>query len=162
MHKLYHNFILFKFVIIACIASGCNTSNEKIITQETFSFLNDNWDFNQRILNFEKEINTEKPCKIILNLCCTKEFSAEELSITLSLYDSEGSEFSDQKKFNFKTKKNIVEEVDDNLTIYTLTIYPKKYFHIKGMYKFRLLRTYTNYNLLGIKNITVKVVEIKE
>jgi hypothetical protein len=59
-------------------------------------------------------------------------------------------------------KKEVTEKVEGNLTTYSLPLYPKKYFNINGKYKFRLLHTYYNYNLLGIRSITVKVIELKE
>ena len=162
MNRLYNPIIALIFIVTLCVTTSCNHDKEKVIAQETFSFLNDNWNFEQRLIIFEKEINTNKPCKIVLDLCCTKEFTAETLPVTLSLYDVEGSEFHRNNTFNFTMKKDMTEKVEGNLTTYTLTIYPKKYFTVKGKYKFRLLHTYYNYNLLGVRSVTVKVLEMKE
>jgi gliding motility-associated lipoprotein GldH len=162
MSRLYQIFILLVFIVISCITVSCNSNEERVIAQETFSFLNDNWNFEQRLIIFEKEIDTDKPCKIVMDLCCTKEFTAEKLPVILSLYDVEGSESHRTNIFNFKIKKDMTEKVEGNLTTYTLTVYPKKYFSVKGKYKFRLLHTYYNYNLLGIRSVTVRVLEMKE
>ncbi|MDR1113459.1 MAG: hypothetical protein LBL18_06865 [Bacteroidales bacterium] len=156
------NLILALLIIaISCITISCHTAKEKVIAQETFSFLNDNWNFEQRLITFEKEVDSDKPCKVVLDLLCTKEFTAETLPVTLSLYDSEGGEAHRSNTFNFVQKKDMTEKTEGDLTVYSLPVYAKKYFNVHGKYKFRLLHTYYNYNLLGIRSITVKVIELE-
>jgi hypothetical protein len=162
MNRIYNPIVVLVVIVVSGFAISCNFGKEKVIAQETFSFLNDNWNFEQRLITFEKEINADKPCKIVLDLLCTKEFTAETLPVTLSLYDAEGGETHRSNIFNFVQKKDITEKVEGSLTTYSLTLYAKKYFNITGHYKFRLLHTYYKYNLLGIKSITVKVIELKE
>jgi gliding motility-associated lipoprotein GldH len=162
MNRTYHLAVALFILVVSCITTSCNSEKEKVIAQETFSFLNDNWNFEQRLILFEKEIKTNKPCKIVLDLVCTKEFTAEKLPVTLSLYDAEGGETHRTNTFDFVQKKEVTEKVEGDLTTYSLSLYSKKYFNINGKYKFRLLHTYHNYNLLGIRNITIKVIELKE
>ena len=135
-------------------------NKEKVLDIQTTTFMNDNWDFEHRKLTFDAELNTEKPCKIILELLCTKELIAEQVPLTFSIYAPDGAEFHTSAFANFTSHYDgITNGAKGDSKIYTVELYKSKYFNEKGKYKFQLLQTHDKYNLLGIRTAILKIIE---
>jgi hypothetical protein len=155
--------ILFLLMLVSSfIIVGCGNKEKVLYTQST-TFINDDWNFEHRKLLYEMDVNTDKPCKIILELLCTKELTAEQVPLTFSIYAPDGSEAHTSSTANFTSQyDDMTNSVKGDLTTYTIVLYKQKYFNVTGKYKFQLLQTYEKYNLLGIRSATLKIIETKE
>jgi len=151
-----HNKILLICVVLAFLISSC-AKIQQIGKQE---FAQSNWDFEHRIVEFTADISaTELPYRFTLK-CEVNPQSLPESNnvlIIMTIISPDGAETS--RKTNL-----LLQPVIENKGKYYLQaeVYPHKYFTMKGLHTFRIVRIYEKYDLFGFKNISLNMQKLKE
>lgn len=154
------NYKHFPFLIILLITTAlsiisCNNTNKNIFEFKQ-EFTDNNWNYEQRILEFEKEIEaSENPYEIALTLELTDKLMIERLPFTLSVYGPDGSESHKPTIIVFNVPNNPETEHISGPKTFHKVIYDKKYFNKSGVYKLRLLQKSGKYDLQNVKSITI-------
>lgn len=141
------------FIFIALFAlTACN--REKVIVEETYTFSNDNWNHEDRIITYHAKIDASpNPHKILVEL----EHAHGEmpaLPITLTIKSPDGGTTTRRVHLPFGN------EHQENPNVAVVEIYPEKYFNASGEYEFAVLRKWEKYDFYGNKALTLKVIKL--
>ncbi len=167
MQKNIMNIFTFKclLAIFSCfiiLFSSCSHNNEPIVYKEK-TFSDHNWNFEQRIINFEAEIaRSEAPYALILDLKVDPEtFKLSQLETTVSVHTPAGSESHRISTFLF-ADIGTPKTTENGITTYSLKAYPEKYFSETGLYKFSILQKSNNYDMHGVHSIALRIMKKEE
>lgn len=132
--------------------------NKKPFFEETRTFKDQNWNYDQRIVVFEKFIEkSETPYEVYLDLDLEKDLDVDEFPITLSIYSEQGEESHKQIVYFFPVMSDNGVAAPNGPKILTKLVYSEKYFNNSGNYTFKILRKYSKYDLYGIKSIKLRI-----
>lgn len=144
---------------------SCNSSSKTTLFEVSQEFSDNNWGFDQRILEYEVEIvESENPYEVILTLDLTDRLSVDRLPFTFSIYGPDGSESHKPTVIVFNVPEDPSTEHLSGPKTITKTIYDYKFFNKTGTYKLRLLQKSGKYDLHNVKSmkITAKQTQKKE
>ena len=148
------NVVVFSVLILSL--ASCNKN--KLLVDETRTFANNNWNYDQRFVVFQKQIEaSEQPYEIYLDLDLEKDLDLDEFPITVSIYSDKGEETHKQVIFYFPVIADNKMVAPNGPKILTKLVYSEKYFNTSGNYTFKLLRKGSKYDLYGIKNLRFRV-----
>lgn len=151
------------FLIISSLIlfiSSCN--NDKPFFEETRTFKDNNWNHDQRIVVFEKNIEgSQTPYEVYLDLDLEKDLDVDEFPITLSIYSDKGEESHKQVVYFFPVMSDNGLAIPNGPKILTKLVYSEKYFNNSAHYTFKILRKYSKFDLYGIKGIKLRIVPKK-
>jgi hypothetical protein len=148
--------MLLIFSLLALTISSCDKN--KPIVDETRTFKDNNWNFENKFIIFEKQIEaSEQPYEIYLDLDLENDLDIEEFPVTVSIYSDKGEESHKQITYYFVKSEDDQNKLPKGPKILTKLVYSEKYFNTSGHYTFKILRKSSKYDLYGIKNIRFRV-----
>lgn len=148
------NMVVFSVLFFSVIS--CNKN--KPLIEETRVFKDNNWNYDQRFIVFQKNIEaSEQPYEIYLDLDLEKDLDLDEFPITISIYSDKGEESHKQVIFYFPVIADNKQSVPEGPKILTKLVYAEKYFNTSGNYTFKLLRKASKFDLYGIKSVKFRV-----
>jgi hypothetical protein len=149
--------ILLGMSVLMIAFSSCN--KDKPLIDETKTFVGNNWNFDQKFVVFQKQIEaSEQPYEIYLDLDLEKDLDLDEFPVTVSIYSDKGEESHKQVVFYFPVVADNNLSTPNSPKILTKLVYAEKYFNTSGNYTFKLLRKSSKYDLYGIKGVRFRVV----
>ena len=153
--KMNKNIFILLAISLLFSLSSCN--REKVIAEQRYEFPNANWDFEQRIITLECDIEaTEEPCKIVVETEHDNISEPRALPVTFCITSPDGAETVKRMGLIFDGEHDVNENLISSVA------YKEKYFNTSGKYQFELYRTYEKYDLHGIRAVTVKVIKLKK
>lgn len=168
MKKNYYtqnSIFIFIFLTIGVLISSCNSSSKKNAFEVSQTFPENNWSYEQRILEFEQEIEaSEEPFEITLTLDLADKLSVDRLPFTFSIYGPDGSESHKPTVIVFNVPEDPTTEHLSGPKTFSKVIYDQKFFNTTGTYKLRLLQKSGKYDLRNVKSVKIsaKPTELKE
>ncbi len=154
---LSHN--LTTILIVSSLFLLLLSCNKKPFFEETRTFKDNNWNYDQRIVVFEKFIEkSEIPYEVFLDLDLEKDLDVDEFPLTVSIYSDQGEETHKQIVYFFPVTSDNGVTTPNGPKILTKLVYSEKYFNNSGNYTFKILRKYSKYDLYGIKSLKLRIV----
>jgi hypothetical protein len=142
------------------ILTSCN--KDKPFFSETKKFKSNNWNYDERFVVFEKNIEgSATPYEIYLDLDLEKDLEVDEFPITFSIYSDKGEETHKQVVYFFPVVSDNGVAAPKGAKILTKLVYSEKYFNNSGLYTFKILRKHSKYDLYDVKAITLRIVPKK-
>lgn len=169
MKKNYYSRQINLFFLLLSLGAffllSCNSSSKTTLFEVSQDFTDNNWGFDQRILEYEVEIEgSEDPYEVILTLELSDRLSVDRLPFTFSIYAPDGSESHKPTVIVFNVPEDPSTEHLSGPKTVVKTIYDYKFFNKSGTYKLRLLQKSGKYDLYNVKSmkITAKKTQKKE
>lgn len=153
---------LFLFIIsgLIIIFSGCKPT---IVLDETVTFPDSNWAFENKILTFNATIEAiDKPYEILLELDVTGTPQIEKLSTTFGVLTPKGAQTYIPVVFYFNSPKTPFSiDKTTNRKIYKQVAYSKKYFNEVGIYTFEINQFSNKADNYGFNSLRIIVKKTK-
>ena len=155
-------YFFYILLIINLLILGCSCSQKELFSLEK-TFIDTNWDFDNRIVTLEKELNSsDKPYKIFIELNLTQNLKIDNLPIVISLIAPDGAESHRSVIYHFKLNDDSFYKNTGNVLSFTKEVYVQKYFNSSGKYTFRILRKGNKYDLYGVQSVRLYAVPVKK
>lgn len=146
--------------VILIFSFSCNRT--KPFFEESVEFANSNWDFENRMVTFEKQIEgSDIPYQVFVDLDLEHDLEMEQFPLTLSIYSDQGEETHKQLFFFFPVVADNGMTSPNTPKILTKEVYSEKYFNNSAKYTFKILRKSSKYDLFGIKAVKLRIVPKK-
>ena len=157
-------FTRFSYLLIVSVilisAFSCNRT--KPFFEESVEFANSNWDFEHRMVTFEKQIEgSETPYQVFVDLDLERDLDLDQFPLTLSIYSDQGEETHKPVVFFFPVVSDDGVSSPNTPKILTKEVYSEKYFNNSANYTFKILRKSSKYDLFGIKAVKLRIVPKK-
>lgn len=160
---------IFCVLILTCVTfcSCQQKKGEETVFEQTVSFENDNWTFEQRILEFVANItDTVAPHSIEMELKYGPDNErVDQIPVSFSVIAPDGGKSVVSSAFVF------VEDADESDMTQSAkqlsgpqirSLYSKKYFNRSGEYHFRLTSAMDKYDNHNIQSLTLRIVRLSE
>lgn len=149
---------LVMLLITSVLFTSCHLRDKKInCFSVSKSFEETNWNYDQRIVEFEVELeSSDLPRKISINLDLTQKLVVDKLPLTFSIYAPSGAASHKPVVFYFSQYPELDSQEPFSSKIVSTTIYPQKFFSESGTYRIRLLQKSTKYDLYGVNSVTIR------
>jgi hypothetical protein len=148
--------LLVLFAFVSC--------SKPIIFEEKVIFPNANWAFENKAVTFTAPIKgTDKPCKVTIELELTGALNVELINTAFTVISPKGAKAIKSIVFNFKTPQEpYIIKKSENKKIYTLTVYPKRFFSETGDYTFEINQFSNKADNYGIHSLSLRIEKVKE
>lgn len=157
------------FICLSCclLLSSCHKNKEKVVFEKTVEFSNSNWDFTQRILEFDATINdTIAPHRIEMELKYgPDEERVDEMPVSFAVTSPDGAKYATQSGFFFAEdteNADISKEAKKASNTQYRALYEEKYFNCKGTYHLRLCRYSPKFDNYNIHSLTIRIVQLPQ
>lgn len=149
------------FLIVSCHSK--NVQKDDIIVKHEFP--NQNWTFEEQVLNFDFDIvDTTRPYRIefYLNYDTTlNELTEVPVNVTLTSPDGMETFVSSVLNFNRLVNKDITPTQQNCVYNMKLIAFPSKNLNRSGKYTVTFYRKTPKYDNYGMNSLTMKVVPLK-
>lgn len=159
--------ILILLVSVAFSAVSCKQKTDDIVFEQTVEFINDNWDFTQRTMEFTAHItDTIAPHRIEMELKYGPDDErVDMMEVSFAVTAPDGGVSSVPSAFVFtedEEESDMTQQAKKMSGSQTRVLYNKKYFNRSGDYHFRLNRHSDKFDNYNIQSLTLRIVRLPE
>lgn len=158
--KVSKNNLIFKFslsllipLIIFLLAHSCIHKKEEVIFEQKIVFQDDKWNRFHYIMQNIPILDTTSRYQIALDIAYLPNVSCKEIPLIFTIISPDSA---------LSHVRPLADLSQSDHSPYSILIYPTKYFNQKGDYTFRFFQKSTQFDIDGIKSVTLKVVRIPE
>jgi hypothetical protein len=153
--------LLFLFVLSTFLFTNCRKTT---IFEETVTFPNANWAFENKEVNFEVPITgSNKPHAVVLELDLVGTPNVDMFNASITIITPNGGKTSIPVVFNFiNPREPYIQGKNSSEKIIRLIAYPKKYFSETGIYKIEINQFSNKADNYGIRSLRLYIEKVKE
>jgi len=150
-------FLLLPFLLLL----SCNKST---VFEQTVTFPNANWAFEEKAVNFEVPITgSDKPHSLTVELDLVGNPNVDMFYATFIIITPSGGKTVKSILFNFiNPKEPYIMGNNPNEKIYRLNVYPKRFFTETGIYAFEINQFSNKADNYGIRALRLHIEKVKE
>lgn len=159
---------IFSLLIISIIFMvSCKQKKDDIVFEQTVPFIENNWDFTQRTLEFTANItDTVSPYRIEAELKYGPDDErVDQMEVSFSVTAPDGGKSSVPSAFVFaedEDEPSMTQQAKKLSDSQILVLYSKKYFNCSGDYHFRLNRHSDKFDNYNMQSLTMRIVRLSE